>query len=168
MAERGHEGSGDVLGYEEEKRGALDCVRLPSDVEAPDILREVRVGGERLAAAQRDGGYRGHRACAPELWGGGAGQDLVDDDGGVEQALCVGAPSVGDEDDAGERVLGEVVKDGMEYLVREDDVSEICGGGGGGGGTLGQGGRRHGHSSREGKKGTRRTALADLGWHWHG
>ena len=49
-----------------------------------------------------------------------AGQDLVDDDGGVEQAIGVCAPPVRDEGDAGERVPGEVLEDGVEYLVRKD------------------------------------------------
>jgi len=48
-----------------------------------------------------------------------AGQDLVDDDRGVEQAICVGAPPVGDEGDAGERVPGEVLENSIEYLVRK-------------------------------------------------
>ncbi len=59
-----HEGVGDVLGDEKEERGALDGVCLPSDVEAPDILREVGVRGKRLAAAQGDGGHGGHRVGA--------------------------------------------------------------------------------------------------------
>ena len=137
VAKSWHEGLGDVLRDEEEQRGALDRVRLPSDVEAPDILGEVRVGRERLAATQRDGGHGRHRVYALELHDGRARQDLVDDDGGVEKALCVSAPSVGDEDDAGERGLGEVVKDSVKYFVRED-ISEIGGGGG-----SGFGGHRH-------------------------
>ena len=162
VAESGHEGLGDVLGDEEEQCRALDRVCLPSDVEAPDILREVRVGEERFAAAQGDGGHGGHSACALELRCGGAGQDLIDEDGGVQQALRVGAPSVGDEDDTGERLLGEVVKDSVEYLVREvvSGVGSDVG--------FGQSDGRHGHGSREGKKGTWMIALVDLGWHWHG
>ena len=70
VAERGHEGLGDVLRDKKEQRRALDRVCLPSDVEAPDILREVRVGRERFAAAQRDGRHGGHRVCALELRGG--------------------------------------------------------------------------------------------------
>ena len=42
----------------------------------------------------------------------------MEDDGGVEDALRVGAPSTGDECDAGECVRREVVKDGTEYFVR--------------------------------------------------
>lgn len=41
----------------------------------------------------------------------------MDDDGGVEQALRVGAPSARDARDARERVSREVVEDGVEYLV---------------------------------------------------
>jgi len=57
---------------------------------------------------------------------------------------------VGDEDDAGERVLGEVVKDSVQYLV--GNASEVGGGG-----------CRHGDGNRESKNGTRRTARAYLG-----
>ena len=55
------------------------------------------------------------------------GQDFVEDDGGVEDALCVGAPFTGDECDAGECVRGEVVKNGTEYLVRKA-LSEVYAG----------------------------------------
>ena len=44
----------------------------------------------------------------------------MDDDGGIEQAIGVGAPPVRDEGDAGERVPGEVLEDGVEYLVRKE------------------------------------------------
>jgi len=48
----------------------------------------------------------------------------MDDDGGIEDAFRVGAPSAGDESDTGECVRGEVVKNGTEYFVREG-ISEV-------------------------------------------
>ena len=103
-----------VLGYQEEQGRALYRVRSPSYVEAPDILRQVRVGRKRLAAAQSGGGHGGHRLCALERSGRRARQDFVDDDGGVEEALRAGAPPVRDEGDAGEGVLREVIKYSIE------------------------------------------------------
>ena len=58
--ERGHEGPRDVVRDREEEERALDRVRLPADVKAPDILREVRTCRERLAAAERRDGHRGY------------------------------------------------------------------------------------------------------------
>ena len=49
--ERGHERPGDVMRDVKEEQGVLHRVRVPADVEAPDILREVRAHRERLAAA---------------------------------------------------------------------------------------------------------------------
>jgi len=43
----------------------------------------------------------------------------MDDDGGVEEAFCVGAPPAGDDGDARECVSREVVKNSVEYLVRK-------------------------------------------------
>ena len=55
------------------------------------------------------------------------GQDFVEDDGGVEDTLGVGAPSTGDECDTGECVRREVAKNCTEYLVRKA-VSEVYAG----------------------------------------
>lgn len=51
----------------------------------------------------------------------------MEDDGGVEDAFCVGAPSTADACDAGEGVRREVVKDRTEYLVRKEAVPEVHG-----------------------------------------
>ncbi len=48
----------------------------------------------------------------------------MDDDGGVEDAFRVGAPSAGDESGAGECRRREAVKNGTEYLVRKA-ISEV-------------------------------------------
>jgi len=58
--ERGHERPRDVVRDREEEERALDRVRLPTDVKAPDILREVRTCRERLAAAERRDGHGGY------------------------------------------------------------------------------------------------------------
>ena len=58
--ERGYERPRNVVRDREEEERALDRVRLPTDVKAPDILREVRTCRERLAAAERRDGHRGY------------------------------------------------------------------------------------------------------------
>lgn len=58
--ERGYERPRDVVRDREEEERALDRVRLPTDVKAPDILREVRTCRERLAAAERRDGHGGY------------------------------------------------------------------------------------------------------------
>ena len=65
---------------------------------------------------------------------------------------------MGNEDNAGERMLGEVAKYSEEYLVREE-VSEVGGGG------SGSGVGRHRDDSRESKYRIRRTTLVDLDCH---
>ena len=39
----------------------------------------------------------------------------MDDDQGIEQAICVSAPPVGDEGDTGECVPGEVLENSVKY-----------------------------------------------------
>src|SRR5579863_6560757 len=64
MYERGYERPRNVVRDREEEQRALDRVRRPTDVKAPDVLREVRTCRERLAAAERRDGHGGyhHRA----------------------------------------------------------------------------------------------------------
>ena len=154
--ERGDEGLSDIVGDAEEKQRGLDNVRFPSEMEAPDVLRQMRTSRERLAAAERgDGHGRHHHDCRRrrrlkgfdllffQLCGGcgcgcegggwwrlglgGTGQDFVEEDGGVEDTFGVGAPLVGDERDACECARREVVTDGTEYLVWEAVFSdEVC------------------------------------------
>ena len=97
--ERKDERPRDVVCDAKEEQKTLDRVRVLSKVKAPDVLRQTRANGKRLAAAQRHDGQGRHQHCRlnekvlmPVLfwsrcWSGGgdgwsgAGQNLVDDDG---------------------------------------------------------------------------------------
>lgn len=61
--ERGDERPSDMVGDAEEEQGGLDRVRFPSEMEAPDVLRQMRMSRERLAAAQGGDGHGRHGHC---------------------------------------------------------------------------------------------------------
>ena len=50
----------------------------------------------------------------------------MDEDGSIEEALGIGTPPLGDTGSAGERVLQEVLKDSIEYLIQKG-ASGACG-----------------------------------------
>ena len=58
--ERGDERPRDVVCDAEEEQGTLDHIRVPPEVEAPDVLRQTRASRKRLAAAQRHDGHGRH------------------------------------------------------------------------------------------------------------
>ena len=49
----------------------------------------------------------------------------MDDDQGIEQAICISVPPVGDKGDAGKCVPREVLENSVEYLVRKA-ASKAC------------------------------------------
>ena len=60
--ERWDERPSDMVGDAEEEQGGLYRVRFPSEMKAPDVLRQMRTRRERLAAAQRGDGHGRHHS----------------------------------------------------------------------------------------------------------